>query len=66
MADTSPRKGLGVLCAQCLVCMHYGEYQTSNGALPRCELDNICLSIAKLGRISQESCGAFLRLPQKA
>lgn len=65
MEPVEMKKGLGILCQACLTCMHYGEYQTSNGALPRCELDNICLSIAALGRISDAPCPACRPLPQR-
>lgn len=49
-------KGLGILCKQCLDCLYYDEYQTSNGAIPRCELDGICLSLGPKGAISDTEC----------
>lgn len=51
-------KGLGILCKQCLHCLYYDEYQTSNGAIPRCELDEICLSLGPKGMITDDECHA--------
>lgn len=62
------KKGAGILCQQCLNCVYYDEYQTSNGAIPRCELDEICLSLSPKGGFSDESCPSFCEFgtsPQK-
>lgn len=56
-------QGSGYLCHCCFDCFHYGEYQTSNGALPRCELDDICLSLGPKGKPLDMRCPAYLVMP---
>lgn len=51
-------RGQGYLCIDCLKCVHFSEYQTSNGALSRCELDDLFLLLGPEGKILQTPCPA--------
>lgn len=55
-------KGLGFLCQDCTKCRHYASFPTSNGCIPRCELDNICLGLSPKGTMVTDHCPAYLPL----
>jgi len=60
------KNGLGILCQECSKCKHYASYPTSNGAIPRCELDNLCLSLGPKGIMVDDHCPSFKPLfPEK-